>query len=84
MRLFLQRKKHFNIKRNMGNSETDKTSEQMLHDITSHIKESMCVNGTVEFNCMTTVTTKHKEVKQGMLFEINDARRGKFFIAWIR
>jgi hypothetical protein len=61
-----------------------------LQEIANHIKESMCIDGTVEYIkgseneipfMLKTKLTK-EIILEGVVFECNDKKRGKFYIGW--
>lgn len=49
--------------------------------IADFIHESMCIDGFVKFDSFTAIVRHGKKLK-GMLFEVTDKERGKFYIAW--
>lgn len=52
--------------------------------IEEFLKEALCVDGQVTLDkTLETTTNSGKELK-GCLFEMNDSKRGKFYIAWLK
>ncbi len=60
-----------------------KSIEEQTKEIEEFIKESMCINGTVKYDMPLDTATSYGKVISGSLFEINDSKRGKFYIAWL-
>lgn len=52
--------------------------------IADYIHESMCVDGFVKFDSFVDEIERHGEKLDGMLFEVTDEKRGKFYIAWLK
>lgn len=67
-----------------------KTTKQYISGIKEQIKQSMCVDGDVHFINFTEVgrlvesSTGDLVDLHGMIFECNDSKRGRFFIAWYK
>lgn len=57
--------------------------ELKIKVIEDFLKESMCADGIVKFDQFTNVE-RGEDTLKGMLFEINDSNRGKWFIAWVK
>lgn len=54
-----------------------------LNEIQEFIRESMCVKGEVKF-AKWIDTMYQGQFLEGVLFEVNDKKRGKFFIGWFK
>ncbi len=53
-------------------------------EIADHIHQSMCVDGFVKFDSFIDEVVRHGEKLSGMLFEVTDTKRGKFYIGWFK
>lgn len=61
--------------------ELSPQNKVIIAHMTSFIKESMCIIGTVSFDSFSTVKTSEGD-KSGIVFKCVDQKRGTFFIAW--
>ena len=54
-------------------------------EIADYIYISMCVDGCVKFDSFidNLDMVRHGKKLTGMLFEVTDKRRGKFYIGWM-
>ena len=52
--------------------------------IEEFLKEALCVDGKVLLDKTLEITTSQGKVLNGCLFEMNDSKRGKFYIAWLK
>ncbi len=66
----------------MKKTELIPADTEMMSEIEKFIHESMCVEGTVKYDSETIILTKAAGIKKCIVFEINDKRRGQFFIVW--
>ncbi len=55
---------------------------QDLDEIQRFIAESMCVDGTVTLETMSTIWTNSNGYVFGAVFKVVDKTRGTFFISW--
>ncbi len=55
---------------------------KMRDNIADFIYTSMCVDGKVVFDSFVDEVVRHGKKLKGMLFEVTDKKRGKFYIAW--
>lgn len=52
----------------------------LINEMESFLKLAMCIDGTCQFYKFVDIEIEG-ENQSSMLFELNDTRRGKFFIA---
>jgi len=70
--------------------DMNSTTKKYIEDIKKHIEISMCVDGDVQFLDFTEtgklIKTSDGELvdPHGIIFECNDSKRGRFFIAWYK